>query len=51
MSRIDEEIDESLLTPAQKAELERSPISWKWIVFWGVLLLLIAICILVIVLP
>ena len=50
MKRIDPEIDESLLTPAQKAEMNRSQFNWKWAVFWGVTLLLIGVCVLVIVL-
>ena len=50
MKRIDPEIDESLLTPAQKAEMNRSQFNWKWGLFWGIMLLLIAVCVLVIVL-
>ena len=42
------EVDESLLTPAQKAELKRHTFNWKWGVFWGVVGTLIIVCIIVI---
>ncbi|MCR5348683.1 MAG: hypothetical protein K6E59_03660 [Bacilli bacterium] len=38
------QVDESLLTPEQKKELEKKPISWKWLVFWGVLIALMGVC-------
>ena len=43
------EIDESLLTPGQKAELEKPKVGKGWWIFWGVLLALIAFCIVMIV--
>ena len=42
------EIDESLLTEAQKAEMKKSPFNWKWGLFWGVVIALIIVCIIVI---
>lgn len=43
------EIDESLLTPEQKAEMEKeSRFPWKWAIFTGVILLLMIACIIVI---
>ena len=44
------EIDESLLTEGQKAELQKHLFNWKWALFWGILITLIGICVLVIVL-
>lgn len=50
--KIDEEIpeiDESLLTPEQKAEMEKERrFPWKWAIFTGVILLLMIACIIVI---
>ncbi len=44
------QIDESLLTPEQKAEMEKeSHFPWKWAIFTGVILLLMIACIIVIV--
>lgn len=42
------EIDESLLTPAQKREMEKPLFNVKWAVFWGVVLLLMLTCLIVI---
>ena len=43
------EIDESLLTPEQKAEMEKErAFPWKWAIFTGVILLLMIVCIIVI---
>ena len=42
------EIDESLLTPAQKRLMHQKQFNWKWGVFWGVVLLLMLICLIVI---
>lgn len=44
------QIDESLLTPAQKEEMHRSGVNIPSLIFFGVLLLLILVCVLVIVL-
>ena len=43
------QVDESLLTPGQKKELEKPAIGKRWWIFWGVLLVLITICVIVIV--
>ena len=42
------EIDESLLTPAQKREMEKPLFPKKAFIFLGVLLALIVICVIVI---
>ena len=42
------EIDESLLTPAQKREMEKPLFPKKAFIFFGVLLTLIIICVIVI---
>ena len=43
------EIDESLLTPEQKAEMEKEKaFPWKWAIFTGVILLLMVVCVIVI---
>ena len=42
-------IDESLLTPEQKAEMEKeSHFPWKWLLFTGIILTLMIVCIVVI---
>ncbi len=41
------EIDESLLTPAQKKELEKPFFNWKYLIVWGVLIAAIITCIIV----
>lgn len=43
------EIDESLLTEEQKAELHSKKISLPWIIFFSVMAVLIAACVIVIV--
>ncbi|MGN1261620.1 MAG: hypothetical protein ACI4UT_00955 [Candidatus Enteromonas sp.] len=43
------EIDESLLTPAQKEEMNRPTVNVPSLIFFGVLLLLILVCVLVVV--
>ena len=43
------EIDESLLTPAQKAEMEAKRLSKGWIIFFAVMLTLILGCVLAII--
>ena len=44
------EIDESLLTPEQKEEMEKEQrVPWKFIIFTGVILTLMIACIIVIV--
>lgn len=42
------EIDESLLTPAQKREMEKPLFPKKAFIFFGILLVLIVICVIVI---
>lgn len=42
------EIDESLLTPGQKAEMQKHLFTWKWALWWGILIALIVVCIIVI---
>lgn len=42
------EVDESLLTEGQKQELNKPAVSKKWLIFWGVLIALIAVCVIVI---
>ena len=43
------EIDESLLTKEQKEELAKKQFSWKYLIFPGVILVLMVACIIVIV--
>ena len=43
------EVDESLCTEAQLREMHKSPVSKKWLIFWGVLLVAILICVVVII--
>ena len=50
MNHDEPEIDESQLSPAQREEMHRKLFNWKWAVFWGILVVLIAVCIIVIVL-
>ena len=45
---VEPEIDESLLTPAQKRELEKPLFPKKAFIFFGVILVLIIICVIVI---
>ena len=45
---LEPEVDESLLTPEQKQELEKPFFKWKYLVVWGILLALIVACIVVI---
>lgn len=42
------EIDESLLTPGQKAELKKTTFNWKWGLFWGIILVLMMVAVIVI---
>ena len=49
MKKEDEpKIDESLLTEEQKEEMKYSHFSWPTAIFFGVLVLLIAICLIVV---
>ena len=41
------EIDESLLTDAQKEELSKPFFKWKYLVVWGILIAAIIACIVV----
>ena len=43
------EIDESLLTERQKAEMQRKQFSWKYLLFPCIVLALMAVCVIVIV--
>lgn len=43
------EVDESLLTPEQKAELAKPKVSKNWWILWGVLAALIIACVLVVI--
>lgn len=43
------EIDESLLTEEQKAEMNRKQFSWKYLLFPAIILVLMAVCVVVIV--
>ena len=43
------EIDESLLTPAQKKLMHEHTFNWKWGLFWGIIVTLMLICLNVIV--
>ena len=45
---IEPEVDESLLTPEQKEEMGKPFFQWKYLVIWGILLLAIVACIIVI---
>lgn len=42
------EIDESLLTPAQKREMKKKTFTWKWALFWGIIATLMLVCLIVI---
>ena len=42
------EIDESLLTPEQKRLMHEKTFNKKWAIFWGVILTLMLICVIVI---
>ena len=43
-------VDKSLLTEGQKRELAKKTLTWKWLLFWGIVLALIVVCVIVIVL-
>ena len=44
------DIDESLLTPEQREEMEKERrFPWKWLLFTGIILTLMVVCIIVIV--
>ncbi len=43
------EIDETLLTPEQKAEMDTKHLTRGWIIFFGVMFALILACIIVII--
>ena len=47
IEEVEPEVDESLLTPEQKKELEKPFFKWKYLVVWGVLVALIVACIIV----
>ena len=42
------EVDESLLTPMQKKLMHQGTFNRKWAVFWGIVLTLMLICLIVI---
>lgn len=46
-TEVEPEVDESLLTDAQKEELSKPFFKWKYLVIWGILIAAIVACIIV----
>lgn len=46
-TEVEPEVDESLLTDAQKEELSKPFFKWKYLVIWGILIAAIVACVIV----